>query len=395
MRSIILSGGGFVNKGAQAMTLICICELQKRYPEHQLYLLTWNAGDSEKIRHENYRIKLLQIPPLKFSCAAHNHLRKHLYSVRYRRTFTEADEIYRSTDLFIDISGYALGSNWSAKICNDYLDNIEHALAYEIPVYLFPQSFGPFDWRDEEGKRIDQRIRRLFPRIRTICAREEEGYRALVNQYGLEDNTIQCKDMVLTSRLNDYSPALKHKNEGILPEIEENSVCVIPNVRIAETGIRNPQEIYCSVIRELLAQDITVYLLYHSSQDRELCLELKDKYEEDERVVFLDNDFSCIEFNELVRKFNFVIASRFHALVHALKNGVPCIALGWAVKYVELMKLFGQERYVFDLSQEVDIPAVTHVVREMSQKWKRETNNILEALPELQKENVFDSIERL
>ena len=33
MRNIIIAGGGLVNKGAQAMTLICVCELKKRYPD--------------------------------------------------------------------------------------------------------------------------------------------------------------------------------------------------------------------------------------------------------------------------------------------------------------------------------------------------------------------------
>ena len=67
--------------------------------------------------------------------------------------------------MLIDISGYAIGSNWSDKVCSDYLDNIEFAQAYGVPVYLMPQSFGPFEYTTDPGKAIDARIRRVFPKI--------------------------------------------------------------------------------------------------------------------------------------------------------------------------------------------------------------------------------------
>ena len=44
MKNIIIAGGGLVNKGAQAMTLITICELKKRFPDHRIMLLTWDAS---------------------------------------------------------------------------------------------------------------------------------------------------------------------------------------------------------------------------------------------------------------------------------------------------------------------------------------------------------------
>ena len=109
-------------------------------------------------------------------------------------------------------------------------------------------------------------------------------------------------------------------------------------------------------------------------------------------MVLLDRDHSCMEFNELVKKFRFVVASRFHSIVHALKNGVPCVALGWAAKYENLMGLFGQEGYVFDLRKPLELSAVERAVADMAQNWQQEREKILATLPELQKENVFDCI---
>lgn len=389
MKNIIIAGGGLVNKGAQAMTLICICEMKKRYPDHRILLLTWDASPAARQKHAQYDLELLELPPLKFSGAANNPVKRSLYSLRYGETFKDSDRIYRNADLFVDISGYALGSNWSAKVCNDYLDCIEHALAYDIPVYLLPQSFGPFDYVDDTGKRIDERTRRLFPKVRKIFAREQEGYDALVSHYGLTNVTL-THDMVLASRIEDYSPALRKKTDITLPDVPKNSMALIPNVRVGDSGANDPLEVYTAAVRAAVEQGLYVYITHHSSQDRELCAAIRSAFPNQDRVILLEQDFSCMEFNELVKKFRFVAASRFHAIVHALKNGVPCVALGWADKYRNLMKLFGQEQYVFDLREPLNLPAVEGAVADMTQNWQRERETILSVLPELQKENVFD-----
>lgn len=391
MRNIIIAGGGLINKGAQAMTLICICELKKRYPNHRMLLLAWDASASARQKHAMYDLELLEVPPLKFSGAANNPVLRAVYSLRYGDAFRRCDEIYRNTDLLVDISGYALGSNWGPKVCNDYLDNLEFALAYDIPVYLLPQSFGPFDYADDAGRAVDDRTRRLFPKIRKIFAREQEGYDALVSRYGLT-NVQLTYDMVLSSTIQDYSPALKEKVAPVLPDIFDNSVCIIPNFKIENTTSYSIKAMYRPVIEKCLFLGIHVYLSYHSSFDLDLCKNLKAAFADDDRVVLLDHDHSCMEFNELVKKFRFVVASRFHAIVHALKNGVPCIALGWAVKYIDLLNLFDQSAYMFDLRKTVDPAEVCKAVATMNENYAAESRKIRESLPALQKENVFDLI---
>lgn len=393
MGNIIISGGGLVNKGAQAMTLISICELKKRFPGRKIYLLTWDAGATQREKHAIYDLELIQIPPLKFADAARNPVKKMLFSLRYGEGFKTADEIYRNAELVVDISGYALGSNWDPKVCNDYLDCIEHALAYDIPAYLLPQSFGPFDYQNEAGKAIDERTRRLFPKVRHISAREQEGYDALITRYGLTNVTL-TRDMVLASKIEDYSVALREKPVIALPDVPENSMALIPNVRVGDNGANDALTVYTAAVRFGLNRGLYVYLTYHSTQDRQLCADVKAAFAEESRVILLDRDHSCMEFNELVKKFRFVVASRFHAIVHALKNGVPCVALGWATKYMDLMKLFSQERFVFDLRQPLDLPAVEQAVEEMSQVWQTEAQTIRTALPELQNVNVFDFIKK-
>ena len=393
MRNIIIAGGGLVNKGAQAMTLICLCELKKRFPGHRMVLLTWDASPAAREKHALYDLELLEVPPLKFSRGAKNPALRAIYSLRYGDGFRNSHSIYRNADLFVDISGYAIGSNWYPKVCNDYLDCIEHALAYDIPVYLLPQSFGPFDYKDAAGLEVDARTRRLFPMVKQIFAREQEGYEALAEQYGLT-NVKLTHDMVLASKIEDYSPALRQQPVFRLSEIPEDSILLIPNERVGDSGVNDPLTVYTAAVRSALAMGMSVFITYHSTQDRELCAAVKGAFGDEERVVLLEHDHSCMEFNELVKKFRFVVASRFHAIVHALKNAVPCVALGWAVKYENLMGLFGQENYVFDLRKPLEVHAVDKALQDMARNWQQERLAIQAALPELQKDNVFDSIKK-
>ena len=392
MRNLIIAGGGLVNKGAQAMTLISICELKKRYPDHRILLLAWDVSPEAQKHHAMYDLKLLQVPPIKFAQAAKDPLKRALFSLRYGKAFREIDEIYRNTDLLLDISGYALGSNWSAKVCHDYLDNIEFALAYDIPVYLMPQSFGPFCYQDEAGRSVDARTRRLLPQVRQIFAREQEGYDALITHYGLSNVTLS-KDLVLTSTIHDYTGALREQVLLSLPEMPECSMCVIPNVRVGDSGTNDILALYQAAVTAGLEQGLTVYITHHSTQDIDLCVSLKALFAQDNRVILLDRDHSCIEFNELVKQFRFLVASRFHALVHALKNGIPCVALGWAVKYHDLMNLFDQGAYVFDLREETDPESIRAAVIAMNTHFSAESHKIRHVLPALQQENVFDWIE--
>ena len=59
-------------------------------------------------------------------------------------------------------------------------------------------------------------------------------------------------------------------------------------------------------------------------------------------------NLNCLEYDLLIRHFDFIIASRYHALVHAYKQKVPCIAIGWSEKYNNLLDILKQDRYMID-----------------------------------------------
>lgn len=391
MRNIILTGGELFNKGAQAMTFVAVSELRRRFPDHEIYLLSEQDLARPEAERGQYAFGFLGWYPIKFARAQRDSLLRLLCRLRNGAELKQCEAVYRNCDAMVDISGYALGSNWTAANNERYLNHLEFALSFGIPVYLMSQSFGPFDFGPQHPG-IDERCRRLLPTAKLILAREQEGYDALVDTYGLT-NVRLAPDLVLNNRGIDLDRVFRLLPELRVPQIEPGTVGVVPNGRNLDLG--DPQgvlDLYAAAIARALDQGRRVCLLHHAASDAGLCAELKARFADDDRVELLDRELSCLEFNELVRRFDFLVASRFHSIVHAFKNGVPCIALGWAKKYEVLLSQFGQSAYLFDVRTAPSAQALRAAMDRLDRCHREESARITACLEQLQRDNVFDLI---
>ncbi len=392
MRNIIITGGELFNKGAQAMTFVAVDELKKRFPDHEIYLLSEMDKRRKKEEKEQYAFQFTGWYPIKFARAQQNPVLRMACMLRNRAEFTECEHIYRNCDLMVDISGYGLGSNWGINQITNYLDHLEFAKQFFIPCYLLPQSFGPFDF-DESQKVQGDRVQELLQNVRIIAAREQDGYNALKRRYNL-NNVCLKPDLVLNNRNIDVNHIYKTPPSINVPRIAENSVGVIPNEKVTEEiGIERTKELYSFIISVLLQLDKQVIIISHASSDESLCLLIKALFSDEKRVAFLDREYNCLEFSEIVSHFQFVIASRYHSIVHAYKNNIPCIAIGWAIKYREILHLFNQDNFLFDVQDPISEKQLYQAIHEM--EVHREENKFLiqTRLEEIQKENVFDIIQ--
>lgn len=392
MKNIIITGGELFNKGAQAMTFITVNEMKKRFADHHIYLLSEMDSQRPKKEQERYVFSFMGWYPLKFAKSQSNPILRTVCLLRNRKELMEAEEIYKNADLMVDISGYALGSNWSIATCNRYLDHLEFAREFQIPVYLMPQSFGPFEFQGDEGEKIDKRIAELLPTVKIICAREEEGFQQLKERYHLS-NVILTNDLVLNNRRINLKNVYRNMPEISLPDVIPGSTAVIPNQRNYEVANEShAQNCYILFIQKLLQICPAVYLISHSNLDIHICKQLKSEFVNESRVVLIEKELNCIEFNEIVKNFYFIVASRFHAIVHAFKNNIPCIALGWATKYHELMKQFSQERYMLDVRQAIREDTINVTIEAMINNRDSNSYTIEKTLSKLQESNVFDII---
>lgn len=392
MRNIIISGGELFNKGAQAMTFITVSELKRIYPDHRILVLSPLDKHRPIQQQRQYAFQFIDWYPMKYAYAQKDKLIRSVCWLRNRKELEEVEAVYRNCDLLVDISGYALGAEWDYRYCNSFLEHLEFAKAFHVPIVLMPQSFGPFPFSGEKAHELDRRIREVFPYIGIICAREMKSYTALIDTYNLK-NVVLKKDIVLNIREVNYGLIYNSIPQINLPEICQNAVGIIPNQRLLKyLSEEKLLAIYKDIIDELLNLGKNIYILRHAQADQALSKRISVLFFDNNRVRLIDQDFNVMEFEILVSRFQFFVVSRYHAIVHAYKHGIPCISLGWAEKYRELLETFRQEQFLFDVRCEYDRNQFLGAVDKMDQLHTCLQETLHKRLEEYQRTNIFEEI---
>ena len=397
-KNVLIFGANFANKGAQSMLFVTMDEVLKRYPTAELYFV-----GAEKIDLSNYNFKYVFANDLTKNVAkgkkviqsACKSFIRDIAKIITNRNYNvwmlnDLKNQLQFADIIIDISGFNLGKKWDSYTQEYYLDNIRLAKKYNIPIVLMPQSFGPFDYPPEKHYLINE-MAELLPYAFKIFAREKEGYNALIETFHLS-NVELSSDLVLQNNGIDLNHIFSAKYNIKVPRIECGAVGIVPNKQCFNHGDKKLiLSIYSSVIEKLILEGKKVYVFRHSSEDLEVCKELDKMFSG--KIILLQNDFSCLEYDQLVRSFEFIICSRYHGIVHAYKNHVPCVLLGWAVKYKELSELLEQSQYSFDITDaSLTTDMVIDAVGRLCINYREEADLIGKKLIQIQKDNCFDKV---
>jgi colanic acid/amylovoran biosynthesis protein len=385
----IITGGGFLNKGAQAMTFVAVDELAKNFPGDVTKVFIYKPIEQEEYEKFVFDVEFYNLRTL---CK----IAKSIFYFTFKPPKIKDDyenlkDILHDVRFAIDISGFSLSSKWSAKNNLGFLIKILCMHKMHIPVYLFPQSIGPFDYNGIFRFIMKIMIKRILKYPEIIYVRERDGYTILVDELKLT-NVVLCPDMVLLNRSIDLNNIYKQIPKICDYDIIPGSVAIVPNLRTFDhgnlTGIYN---LYDMIVDRLLFLNKKVYLLRHSSEDMGVCSEIKKHFIDNDNVIFVTDDFNCVEYNVIVNKFDYLIASRYHSIVHAYKNHVPCVVLGWAVKYVELLSLFDQLEYIFDITENtIQVDMIISAILKMNERHKNESDAIAKKMAQIQKKNPFD-----
>lgn len=402
MKKILIVGANFNNKGAQSMLFVTVDELKKRIPDCDIYFATteildesnlnfkrlYYSDDAKQIALESKRRVLIILKSIIKDCI------KFLLGRRNGLWMQNVvSEIMPEVNLLIDVSGFNLGDKWSDKIHEDFFDNIRLAKKFNIPMFLMPQSFGAFDYSDDRQYLIKE-MKELLTYPKVIFAREEQGYNLLKEQIGL-DNVVLSTDLVLQNKGITFNNLFKKELQMNVMTLKTNdNVAVIPNKQCFDHGREAlVLDVYKQIIEILLKNNKTVYLMRHSKEDLECCKKIRRLFQKTDNVRILENDFSCIEYDEMVSQFDFIVCSRYHGIVHSFKRFVPCIILGWEIKYISLAKLLKQDEFVFDITADViNNDAICDAVEKMILGYKIQRETIKSCVEKIQQDNCFEYI---
>jgi len=363
----LVTGAQFGNKGAQSMLFVAVNEIKKIYPNAIVWYLPVDFARNYSNDTEKYAFNFL---------TDGNRLKSTLF------------EMLPQTTAIVDVSGYALSSYWD----NDwYMHILRMSDFYKIPLYIMPQSFGPFDF--EESKQDE--LKRLLPGVRKIYVREKNAFEELKKRYSLQ-NVEMSSDLVLQNSSMDLSLIRSQRGETDEKHVQTvENIGIIPNIRNYEFGDREEMlGLYKKIIDYLLTKNKMIFLFPYA-EDMIACLDIKAQFLKEERVKIIGDEMDCIQTQNLMGKFEFIISSRFHAIIHAYKMNIPAIAIGWERKYFDLLQMFGQEQFSFNIRENMNEKDVIHAIEKMENGMEQIKMQISEILPKIQKDNCFFALKEL
>ncbi|WP_066632810.1 polysaccharide pyruvyl transferase family protein [Desulfolucanica intricata] len=360
MRTFIIIGGHFRNKGAQAMLYAVIQEIKKRFANPQIWAFVGSPIKEKNLKFnhltwDNRLIKRLLLGKLKFlTKPSQNSINEN-----------QIEKILKKADIILDISGFALSSQFGARSSINYLCRIALAKKYNCEMVILPQSFGPFNYESFFDKvKIYTLMKWYLKYPKKIYAREEQGYQDLAKF--TSKNLEKSLDIVLLTEKPKPEIFMDCTYKKNVIKVIKKSVAIIPNSKLIEWNLNNDIfNLYTLIINELLINGYNIYILRHSYEDLEFCRDIYKYANRPSQVTVLEGDYDCITLCDIISQMEFVVASRYHSLVHAYKSNVPAIVIGWAEKYKELMNYFNQNEYFFDIRTNINSNEIINSIKKM------------------------------
>jgi colanic acid/amylovoran biosynthesis protein len=315
MKNLIveINGTGTHNRGAELMAIAIADRLRATFPGIQLVVSRQFGTDGERQKH-GLLTTWEHIGRL-------GSLRSFMNMLKMKG---RADVISpASVDVVLDASGFAFSDQWGESRPRKLVTMMSRRYRRGQTLILMPQALGTFNI---EGVAVWSR--RLMQRAALVCARDSQS-RAAVEALG---------GCALLRQYPDFTVAVAPA-KGVARPFDDEFAAIVPNVRMLDkTGVGGA---YLAFLRHAITEIRRngmrpVIVLHDADEDRAV-------------VGALGGDFSSIDvvthddprvLKAILGQAEFVIGSRFHALVSSMSQGVPCIGAGWSHKYPELFADF-------------------------------------------------------
>lgn len=244
----------------------------------------------------------------------------------------------RELDAVLDAAGFAYSDQWGTRKVQRLASASERWAAQGTRLVLLPQAFGPFN--EPQGAAA---IRRAVVNARLVFARDAESH-AYLAAAGAEMTRVRIAP--------DFTNLLPGTPMERVGNRYYDRVCIVPNARMldkaGDESARNYWQLLVTVVMRLNAQGLDPYFLIHEGKpDRDIAERVCRETGLELEIVDEADPQQC---KWLLGRAAWVLGSRYHALVSALCQGVPVLALGWSHKYRALMADYGAEQWMLETS---------------------------------------------
>lgn len=322
---IEIHGAQLKNKGAQKMLRVVVHELRKRISDCQFFC--------DPVCGSRADLKVLGVDTFGFSRGwmGGRLYRAKLLVQRVLGVMNIGTQV-GDMDALIDVSGFAYSDQWGVAPCRDGAALAEYYRKRNKPVVFLPQAFGPF-----RESNLQASIVKLVDNADVVWARDHASFKYLRRAVPHATNLKLAPDITQL-----ISPC-----DGVIREVSRPyKLAIVPNVRVAGTNAFPTAESYCNWLASAadfeIFDEVTIFIHDDSGNDLDLVAS-SPALKHIPRVSLSD----AVELKAALGEYHVLFGSRYHALVAALSQGIPVIAVGWSHKYEELMKAYDLTQYCF------------------------------------------------
>ncbi len=322
--TIEIHGTGIHNRGAELMSIAIAERMRSTFPDVRIVVSSWfgSAQDISRYGFLNHWENAGKFGMMRSV-------------LRLVQTIGQKDVISPAdVDVVLDASGFGFSDQWGSRQARILTQKMNRFYRKKQPLILLPQALGGF-----ENPEVAAWCRKLFERASFVCARDTQSF-------------AYAKPLVATEKIRlypDFTIGVSAKIPADM-NIPQNFAAIVPNMRMLDkTG---ESEAYLEFLRHAVerissAGLVPTFLIHDAHEDKRVIELMGERYMQ--LPVLTHSDPRVLK--GILGKANFVIGSRFHALVSALSQGVPCIGAGWSHKYPELFRDFScQHLLISDLS---------------------------------------------
>lgn len=228
----------------------------------------------------------------------------------------------------LDAAGFAFGGQLGPRRCEKFACDVKRWKQQGKKIVLLPQALGPFD-----TPRLQKSFREVIYAVDLVYARDRASF-------------AHCAELVGNTENLRLSPDFTNLVAGELPpgfEPHSRTAYIVPNHRMVEKTAESARNGYLPflthVVHELRRLDLSPSILLHDVGVDETLVEPLQSSLGKPIPVLREPDPRRLK--GILGCARVVVGSRFHALVGALSQGVPCLGVGWSHKYEMLFEDYG------------------------------------------------------
>lgn len=360
---IQVTGTGTANKGAELLLIAIQQQLARLLPEAKLAVAPSFGSFDERARY-GLRTVLPEVPKGRWWLAGK----------MMPRALRETSGLVSETDIdaVLDSSGFAFGDQLGAVRVQGFAQAVRRWKKQGKPVILLPQALGPFDVPEIRNafEDIANHVDLIFARDRTSLGFASQLVTSAAKLAHAPDftNLVECPSPK-TNDKQSYLSLLVPNSQMIAKSAASHARLYIPFLarchrHLKDIGLR------------------PAVLLHDDRSDVRLVETLRQELNED-FVVLAEQD--PIQLKATLGRARLVIGSRFHALVGAMSQAVPAIAVGWSHKYQMLLVDYGCTDA--QLSVDCDDQQLADLVSRVMSEWTTRHHCLLNANDRLRQQS--------